>query len=67
MEIVTGLLKKFCFGCRSRMRAFTKIKDVFRKKKVSVAPVSIPVKTVITVNECGENVVIYIPKSCYEV
>lgn len=66
MEIVTGMLKKILFGCRSRVHALTKIKDVFRKNKNLVVPLSIPLETVIAINECGEEVVIYVPKSFCE-
>lgn len=65
MGTVTSMAKTISLGCRSRTHSFAELKDCYDDNRRSVIPTAIPVieeEYIIAVNECGEEVVIAVPK-----
>ena len=66
MGTVTSMAQKISLGCRSRTYSFEELKDCYEDNRRSVIPTADIVteeeEFILSVNECGEEVVISIPK-----
>jgi len=62
----TSMAEKVSLGCRSRTYSFAELKDCYDDNRRSVIPTATPVyeeeDVLLAVNECGEEVVIAVPK-----
>jgi len=62
----TSMVEKVSIGCRSRTHSFAELKSCYDDNRRSVIPTSSAVyedeEMVMAVNECGEKVVVAIPK-----
>lgn len=56
-----GMVPSISLGCRSRTYSFAELKDCYDDNRRTVIPTALPAieeEYVITMNECGEDVVI---------
>jgi hypothetical protein len=65
MGTVTSMAQKISLGCRPRTHSFEELKECYNDNRRSVIPMARAVfeeELVFSVNECGEEVVISVPK-----
>lgn len=63
MGIAASMAKKISFGCGSRTYSFEELKDCYDDNMRTVIPVTqAPEDVIVAVNECGEEVIIFLPK-----
>lgn len=63
MGIAASMAKKISLGCGSRTYSFEELKDCYDDNRRTVIPVAqAPEDVIVAVNECGEEVVIFLPK-----
>jgi hypothetical protein len=62
----TSMAKEISLGCRSGTHPIDEFKDIYDDNRRSVIPMATPVyeeeDVLLAVNECGEEVVIAVPK-----
>ena len=64
MGTITSMAQKISLGCRSRTYSFEELKECYDDNRRPVIPMATEYEYeyVIAVNECGEEVVISVPK-----
>jgi hypothetical protein len=64
MGNIASMAQKVSLGCRSRTYSFAELKDCYDDNRRSVIPVTYEEDEdmLLAVNECGEEVVIAVPK-----
>ena len=63
MGTVTSMAQKISLGCRSRTHSFAELENCYDDNRRTVIHVAKePDEIIVAVNECGEEVVISVPK-----
>lgn len=65
MGTVTSMAQKISLGCRPRTHSFEELKECYDDNRRSVIPMAralVEEELLFSVNECGEEVVISVPK-----